>query len=229
MDGKTGDCSGRVGTPVRLGGTPHSYADSHESPGGTCPLHLVHRMRQISTSPVRRRQQVSAPPGVLPILALLTLAGCAQLESPVAPPGTIATLAPASANLVTRPWEGRCEGTGAFRPDFITLDITGTCHLSHLGLTTTVGVEITSPSLSAVHTFTAANGDKLYTTTVGQATLKPDFSGVTFSNIETVTGGTGRFTNASGSATRIGSTNFADASATWEIVGTLTYDAADRK
>ena len=162
-------------------------------------------------------------------LAVLTLAGCAQLESPVAPQKTIAALAPASANLVTRPWEGSCEGTGAFRPDFITLDITGTCRLSHLGLTTTVGVEITGIVLSGVHTFTAANGDILYTTTAGQATLKPDFSGVTFSNIETVTGGTGRFANASGSATRIGSTRFSDASATWEIVGTLTYDASDRR
>ena len=162
-------------------------------------------------------------------LAVLTLAGCAQLDSPVAPQKTIATLAPVSANLVTRPWEGSCEGTGTFRPDFITLDITGTCHLSHLGLTTTVGVEITGSSLSAVHTFTAANGDLLYTTTVGQATLKPDFSGVTFSNIETVTGGTGRFANASGSATRIGSTTFSDGSATWDILGTLTYDASDRR
>lgn len=182
-----------------------------------------------STRTVSRRQNGSALTGVLPILAVLTVAGCAQLDSPVAPPKAIAILAPGAANLVTRPWEGTCEGTGAFRPDFITLDITGTCHLSHLGLTSTVGVEITSPSLSAVHTFTAANGDQLYTTTVGQATLKPDFSGVTFSKIETVTGGTGRFANASGSATRIGSTRFSDASATWEIVGTLTYDAANRK
>ena len=162
-------------------------------------------------------------------LAVLTVAGCTQFESPVAPQRTIAALAPASANLVTRPWEGSCEGTGTFRPDFITLDITGTCHLSHLGLTTTVGVEITGIVLSGVHMFTAANGDILYTTTAGQATLKPDFSGVTFSNIETVTGGTGRFANASGSATRIGSTNFSDGSATWEIVGTLTYAASDRR
>jgi hypothetical protein len=92
-----------------------------------------------------------------------------------------------------------------------------------------VGVETVGAVLNAVHTFTAANGDILYTTTTGTAVLKPDFSGVTFSNIETVTGGTGRFANASGSATRIGSTNFSDGSATWEIQGTLTYDASDRR
>jgi hypothetical protein len=83
--------------------------------------------------------------------------------------------------------------------------------------------------LNAVHTFTAANGDFLYTTTTGTVVLKPDFSGVIFSNIETVTGGTGRFENASGSATRIGSTNFSDGSATWEMRGPLTYDASSRK
>jgi hypothetical protein len=186
-------------------------------------------MTGINTNIARKRQQFDAFPGVLPILAVLTIAGCAQLESPVAPQSTIAALAPASANLASRPWEGRCEGTGVFRADFVTLDITGTCHLSHLGLTTTVGVETVGLTLNATHTFTAANGDLLYTTTTGTAVLKPDFSGVTFSNIETVTGGTGRFANASGSATRIGSTNFSDGSATWEIQGTLTYDASDRR
>jgi len=162
-------------------------------------------------------------------LAVLTLASCTQLESPLAPQRTIASLAPANANLVTRPWEGSCEGTGVFRSDFVTLDITGTCTLSHLGRTTTVGVETVGAVLNAVHTFTAANGDLLHTTTTGTAVLKPDFSGVIFSNIETVTGGTGRFANASGSATRIGSTNFSDGSAIWEIVGTLTYAASDRR
>jgi hypothetical protein len=166
------------------------------------------------------------------LVAVLALAGCTQIEGPFAPQDmALAIHSPASANLVTRPWEGTCEGTGIFRPDFTTLDITATCHLSHLGLTTTVGVETISASfgLSAVHTFTAANGDLLYTTTVGQATLKPDFSGVTFFDVETITGGTGRFANASGSATRIGSTNFSDGSGTWEILGTLTYDASDRR
>lgn len=186
-------------------------------------------MSDYSTSIASKRHKFDAFLGGLPILAIFTLAGCTQLESPVAPDLTIAMLAPASANLVTRPWEGSCQGTGAFRADNITLDITGTCHLSHLGLTTTVGVETVGAMLNAVHTFTAANGDKLYTTTTGTAVLKPDFSGVNFSNIETITGGTGRFANASGSATRIGSTVFSNGSATWVIEGTITYAASDAK
>src|SRR5687767_9792857 len=166
---------------------------------------------------------------LLVALPILTLAGCAQLESPVAPQKVIASLAPVNANLVTRPWEGSCEGTGVFRPNSPILDITGTCHLSHLGRTTTVGVETVGGVLNAVHTFTAANGDLLYTTTTGTAVLKPDFSGVIFTNVETVTGGTGRFANASGSASRIGSTVFSNGSATWEILGTITYASSDGK
>ena len=176
-----------------------------------------------------RRQRFATFLGVFPGVAILGLAACGQLESPVAPQRTIVSFAPVNANLVTRPWEGSCKGTGIIRSDGFTLDITGTCHLSHLGLTTSVGVEILGATLSAVHTFTAANGDLLYTTTTGYATLKPDFSGVNFFNIETVTGGTGRFANASGSATRNGSSNFSDGSGTWEIQGTLTYDASDRR
>jgi hypothetical protein len=165
---------------------------------------------------------------VLVALPILTLAGCAQLDSPVAPQKTVA-LATAGANLVTRPWEGRCEGTGIIRPDFTTLDITGTCNLSHLGRATMVGVETLGAVLNAVHTFTTANGDLLCTTTTGYAVLKPDFSGVNFFNTETVTGGTGRFANATGTATRNGNSNFSDGSATWEIQGTISYDASDRR
>ena len=166
---------------------------------------------------------------LLPSVAVLTLSGCGQLESLVGPQKTITYLAPAIANLVTRPWEGSCAGTGIIRSDRITLDITGTCNLSHLGRTTMVGVETLGAVLNAVHTFTTANGDLLYTTTTGYAVLRPDFSGVNFFNTETVTGGTGRFANASGTATRNGSTTFSDGSATWEIAGTITYAPSDRK
>src|SRR5688572_1379160 len=166
---------------------------------------------------------------LVPSVAVLTLSGCGQLESPVSPQKMIALLAPVGANLVTRPWEGSCAGTGIIRSDGFTLDITGTCNLSHLGRTTMVGVETLGAVLNAVHTFTTANGDLLYTTTTGYAVLKPDFSGVNFFNTEIVTGGTGRFANASGTATRNGSTNFSDGGGTWDIVGTITYAASDRR
>jgi hypothetical protein len=185
-------------------------------------------MTDISTNLVRKQQRFGALRALFPIAAVLSVAGCAQLDSAVAPQRMVA-LALAGTNVVTRPWEGSCDGTGIIRADRVTLDITGTCNLSHLGRTTMVGVETLGAVLNAVHTFTAANGDLLHTTTTGYAVLKPDFSGVNFFNTETVTGGTGRFANATGTATRNGSTNFSDGSGTWEIAGTLTYAAADRR
>jgi hypothetical protein len=80
-----------------------------------------------------------------------------------------------------------------------------------------------------VSTYTAANGDKLFTTSSGLATLHPDFSGVTFSYVETVVSGTGRFSNASGGATRSGSSRFGDGREIYKISGTLTYATSDRR
>lgn len=48
-------------------------------------------------------------------------------------------------------------------------------------------------------TYTAANGDRLYTTGGGKATFGPDGSG-RLTGIWTAVGGTGRLTGASGSA-----------------------------
>jgi hypothetical protein len=133
-----------------------------------------------------------------------------------------------------RPLRGRCEGTGIFRAGLTILDVTGTCHLSQLGFTTTAGVETVTPFAggflsSGVYTYRATNGDILNTTGTGLAMLNGDMSGMTFSFNESVVGGTGRFANASGSATRIGSSRFSDGKGSWEISGTLTYAASDRR
>lgn len=167
------------------------------------------------------------------LLAGLFLSGCAQLETPVAPEqNALANISPATAGPVSRPWVSRCDGIAVFT-DPTTLRITGTCNITHLGRTTVDATETVIPrpdglfDLNSVNTYTAANGDILYTTSAGLATLKPDFSGVTFSGVETAVGGTGRFSNASGSATRIGSTRFSDNVGSYEHVGTLTYAASD--
>jgi hypothetical protein len=168
-------------------------------------------------------------------LAVLTLTGWAPLESQPAPHVmAFASPAPTMVNQSNRPLKGRCEGSGIFRAGLATLDITGTCHLSQLGLTTTAGVEAVTAVAggflsSGVYTYRAANGDILNTTGTGLATLNSDFSGITFSSNETVVGGTGRFANASGSATRMGSSRFSDGKGSWEISGVLTYAASGRR
>lgn len=172
---------------------------------------------------------MSRTPGL--ILAILALAGCGHFEGPVAPPSDMlnAVAAATTAEPKSRPWRGRCEGTALFI-DPTTLRIAGVCHITHLGRSTFTATESVIPgpegfALSAASTYIAANGDTLYTTSTGIAVLTPDFSGVTFSGIEIAVGGTGRFRNARGRATRIGSTRFSDNQGAYANVGELVYGA----
>ena len=103
------------------------------------------------------------------------------------------------------------------------------CHLTHLGLTTGSTLEIatftvTGPVFVTTVTYTAANGDQLFTVQNGTGT-PPDQSGViSFTGTETVTGGTGRFAGASGSFSFAGSVNPATRTGQWEFTsGTLSY------
>lgn len=166
------------------------------------------------------------------LLAALSVAGCSQIDSPVTPEyGQITSSASARAELNSRPWNSRCEGIGVFT-DPTTLRINGVCNITHLGRATVFTIESVIPGpegfvLSASSTYTAANGDKLYTTSTGAAMFTPDFSRVTFTGIEIAVGGTGRFQNASGRATRVGSTRFSDLHGTYRNDGELAYGYAD--
>ena len=167
-------------------------------------------------------------------VAVFVLAGCGTIDAPVAPQNQpLAFMSTTNAGLVTRPWKGRCDGVATFTGP-TTLHIVGTCNLAHLGKTTFETTETVVPrpdglsDLNSVNAYTSANGDVLNTVGNGIATLKPDFSGVTFAGTETAIGGTGRFSNASGVATRIGSTRFSDSIGSYDHAGTLTFAASDR-
>ena len=167
------------------------------------------------------------------ILIVMALAACTQFEGPVAPQQEMLTsVTLPSGGLESRPWKSACEGTAIFTGP-TTLRITGICIIAHLGRSTLEATESVVPGpngtsvLNAVNAYTAANGDILYTTSTGVSTLTPDFSGVTFTGVETAVGGTGRFKNATGSATRIGSTRCSDFRGSYQNVGELTYAASD--
>jgi hypothetical protein len=80
-------------------------------------------------------------------------------------------------------------------------------HLSHLGAVTGSGdaqFTLVGPngfSFTGTGTIVAANGDKLFTTTSGTGTLGPP---VQNSVVNTITGGTGRFADATGTFTTTG-------------------------
>ena len=110
-----------------------------------------------------------------------------------------------SAVAAETPFKGRVNavetGTVVFPTRF--LDREGTGNATHLGRYTehvTMVINIPTLSSTGAATFTAANGDTLLATVAGQATRT---SPTTLSIVEvyTITGGTGRFADATGSFT----------------------------
>jgi hypothetical protein len=108
-----------------------------------------------------------------------------------------------------------------------TLTITGNqegtaTHLGRFTATSVNTVDLATTMSTGTFTFTAANGDQLFTTTAGQETafIPPNISHVTF-NAEIV-GGTGRFAGATGTfiIRTIGAIDFAAATST----GTGTFE-----
>ena len=114
-----------------------------------------------------------------------------------------------------RPLKLSCQTTFAFTPTG-SIHIEGRCHYSHLGLTSVVSEQIIIPqpngTINIVNTsvYTAANGDELFATVAGTGAFTATGE-VVFSGVETYTGGTGRFADASGSATIAGGAAFTSA------------------
>lgn len=99
---------------------------------------------------------------------------------------------------------------------------------SHLGSSTfeaISNVTVTLPPpfmVSGTRVITAANGDLLYTTFLGTST--PPVNGMNGADLqETITGGTGRFANATGSFTSMARNNFITSTFTVDFDGTINY------
>jgi hypothetical protein len=169
---------------------------------------------------------------------LASAVALACTDSPVTAPTAAAgdEAAPAFAVTPERPFGGTCtfvstvlppeagqpENVVRFRQDLV-------CHLRHLGLTTAISEETATFTQTTIVfvttlTYTAANGDQLFTTQIGTG-LPPDQNGVVhFAGSETVTGGTGRFADASGTFLFDGSVTPATLTGQVEYIsGTLSY------
>ena len=117
-----------------------------------------------------------------------------------------AGVASGAANGADRPFSA--SGSAAVTVDLtqgLEVSIAGTLNATHMGRSTWQAV-VTSIDLAEVitvtyvNTITAANGDALTTEAVGVI----DGTAFTFTAVETITGGTGRFAGASGSFTLSG-------------------------
>jgi hypothetical protein len=128
----------------------------------------------------------------------------------------LAVVAPAAAVAkrggAERPWKGRASGTVTFNVAAAPFPATatGTGRLSHLGkseYTQQFTITLTGPTtftVAGTQTVTAANGDMLFMTFTGAGELAGPFdvgqSSETTADL-TVTGGTGRFSDATGTQT----------------------------
>jgi hypothetical protein len=169
---------------------------------------------------------------------LLALAACSSTDQVIGP-----SLARGGKSEATRPLTGRCDTEVtivSIAPDGrLDLNIEYTCQLSHLGRTHNSVVQSVIPTgppagvllpgiVNNTGAYVAANGDRVNSSFTGTSvTNLADFTAV-FEGTETfLPGGTGRFTNASGTAHIQGTAALDPATGTgtaqFVIEGTITY------
>jgi len=152
------------------------------------------------------------------VVGVALFVGCSQPITPSSP----TSLSSASLSIVSSeakvtgagvlskdqevPFKGRLEGTATITPGtppFVSVSIGGTGNATHLGRFTLEiphVVNAMNRTSTGTYEFTAANGDTLTAGFTGQATLTaPGVLSVV--EIATITGGTGRFADATGSFT----------------------------
>jgi hypothetical protein len=135
-----------------------------------------------------------------------------------------------------RPHLGQCDTVLPPTPPSFpaVVNISMTCHFRHLGLTTGTAVEVLNaagpPSngvlpltITATVRYIAANGDELHTTFAGAGSI--DFAGgaISFQGNETIVGGAGRFSNASGSSYLEGDASARTLTGFYVTLGTINY------
>lgn len=174
------------------------------------------------------------------VLAITSLAGCADATAPVsAPPEALASRSGSGSNENQgnqRVINGSCTAhivsLVPLSPTLSREVVVGTCELGSLGPATSYLRQVidftTLIGTSEEATYTFSNGDVLRLTSITQAT---PVNATTFALVGTFTfvnGGTGRFEHASGSADFTGTADFAAQTASWVMHGRISYDGNDR-
>jgi hypothetical protein len=160
----------------------------------------------------------------------LALVGCAP-EPMVAPldgsPSLLAQRGDPDDHASTKRIHGTLEATESGTPSpgtpVVVRRLEGWGTASHLGRFTVVGditLNLATATGSGSGTYTAANGDVLSVTSVGQAVVAAGFATVT--ETVTITGGTGRFAGATGTLTVVRRVTQATGRSTGTIDGTVT-------
>lgn len=173
------------------------------------------------------------------LVGIALFAGCSQprtATSPTSPssaslsiasPEAIATGAGVASHNQETPFKGSLAGTATITPGtppFLSVSIEGTGNATHLGRFTVEiphVVNATNRTSTGTYEFTAANGDTLTAGFTGQATLTAP-GVLSIVEIATITGGTGRFADATGSFTVERLFNQVTGETTGSLLGTIT-------
>ena len=177
------------------------------------------------------------------VVGVALFVGCSQPIMPTSPTSlSSASLSIASseanatgANVLSNnqevPFKGRLEGTATITPGtppFLSVSIEGTGNATHLGRFTVEiphVVNTTNRTSTGSYEFTAANGDTLTAGFTGQAILtSPGVLSVV--ETATITGGTGRFADATGTFTIERLFNQVTGLTTGSFEGTISSPAA---
>lgn len=129
---------------------------------------------------------------IVPAAALAGAQGAGRGPKPHQPP-----------KAIDRPLRGRSTGINTVNLETGAATYESSGHLSHLGAVTNTGVQTISfvgdtIRFTGTGTTVASNGDELFTTFSGTATVTSTAAATT---VNTITGGTGRFAGATGTFT----------------------------
>lgn len=170
------------------------------------------------------------------LIAVPLFASCSggEVTSPVSTPLSSSMVSASAFVQAARPAGGTCKSAFRALPplpgdpaNYLRLHIEYACRLEHLGRSTAIAeqlVVITSPTTATASnatTYRAANGDLLYATWTGTATMNgPD---IQFSGQEVFQGGTGRFVTATGSTWGGGTASFVTNKGAFTGKGTISF------
>lgn len=142
------------------------------------------------------------------ILALSVLAAACSDQASTSPTSpTSATLAEAhSLNATRLPLRGTFTAAdqGVVVPPSLLVQGAGDGTATHLGrftMTYAAVADLATPTATGTYDFVAANGDQLHTTFVGIAAVSVEPTVVSFTEVLTIVGGSGRFAGATGTFT----------------------------
>jgi hypothetical protein len=164
---------------------------------------------------------------VTPALVALLLAGC---SSDTLTGADVAALTKSAKIDTGKPFKADCELNATitgFTATGFTQTVTGECQVSHLGRSSFYGLDVVDFATGTYEVnalITGANGDQVRATITGNATLTP--TGAILAGSADITGGTGRFTDASGQTSQsavVTSTGPMTATASYHLDGRLVY------